>query len=426
MRVRRLQRRYYADDKGIRRYTQSWNRRRHTGSENAFPIGASKPDRGSDAEGNPRSSIGGRGLRIRVRRFTLLSISKEITAETGSVDRGEFTPGSGYKIPAGSREFLRRGGFFAEQSNTPCWSLRMMHSDFSGFSARSAMGDVNGPIHFVDFGGNGPPVLMVHGINGSTANWVALGPLLTNDAKPVALDLPGFGLSPLASRCGDPESFAETIAGFIMGTLCRPAIIVAASFGAVGAILLAKKHPELVLGLVLVSPILFSPFQFLLKSNSRMISLFFLVPGVRSTLCWILDRVVSPEFLVKKSLSHACVSPALVPQAIVDLHISVCSFRSDNRCLSFPTAQSLSRHLAYLRRNHRRLSRPATLSCPVLVIWGRKDEVVPIAKAEILQKQNPEWRFRVIDSTAHAPHIEQPDIVANHLIAWMKESTPFQ
>ena len=39
--------------------------------------------------------------------------------------------------------------------------------------------DLGGPIHYADFGGSGPPMVLVHGLGGSLANWMAVGDALT-------------------------------------------------------------------------------------------------------------------------------------------------------------------------------------------------------------------------------------------------------
>src|SRR5204863_477650 len=60
--------------------------------------------------------------------------------------------------------------------------------------------DLDGPVHVADFGGAGPTMVLVHGLGGSHANWLAVGPALAAHARVLAPDLPGFGRTPLAGR----------------------------------------------------------------------------------------------------------------------------------------------------------------------------------------------------------------------------------
>ena len=62
--------------------------------------------------------------------------------------------------------------------------------------------DLDGPVHYVDFGGlgTGPAVVLVHGLGGSHLYWDLLAPLLTDHARVWALVLPGFGRSEPGGR----------------------------------------------------------------------------------------------------------------------------------------------------------------------------------------------------------------------------------
>ena len=60
--------------------------------------------------------------------------------------------------------------------------------------------DVEGPVYVADFGGDGPVMLLVHGLGGAHLNWMAVAPQLAAHHRVYALDLPGFGRSPLAGR----------------------------------------------------------------------------------------------------------------------------------------------------------------------------------------------------------------------------------
>ena len=60
--------------------------------------------------------------------------------------------------------------------------------------------DLDGPVHYIDFGGEGKPLLMVHGLGGSALNWMAVGPELAKHNHVLAIDLAGFGQTPLFRR----------------------------------------------------------------------------------------------------------------------------------------------------------------------------------------------------------------------------------
>ena len=68
-------------------------------------------------------------------------------------------------------------------------------SEPQGLDDRSRWIDLGGPVHYLDFGGpaNGPVIVCVHGLGGSSVNWSAIAPLLTDRFRVVAPDLAGHG-----------------------------------------------------------------------------------------------------------------------------------------------------------------------------------------------------------------------------------------
>jgi pimeloyl-ACP methyl ester carboxylesterase len=72
--------------------------------------------------------------------------------------------------------------------------------------------DVDGiPVHYVDHGGSGPILVLVHGLGGAAINWMAAGPILSERARVVALDLAGFGRTPTLGRPATVEANAELL-----------------------------------------------------------------------------------------------------------------------------------------------------------------------------------------------------------------------
>lgn len=118
--------------------------------------------------------------------------------------------------------------------------------------------DLDGPVHYVDFGGaaNGPRLVLVHGLGGSHLNWTLLAPLLAARARVVAIDLLGFGLSHPEGRPATVQANAKMLGRFVDEVLGSPAILVGNSMGALVSIMLASRRPDAVAGLVLIDPAL--------------------------------------------------------------------------------------------------------------------------------------------------------------------------
>ncbi|HEY6480179.1 MAG TPA: alpha/beta fold hydrolase, partial [Streptosporangiaceae bacterium] len=74
-------------------------------------------------------------------------------------------------------------------------------------------------MHWVDFGGPPdtatPPLVLVHGLGGSHLDWVRVAPALAAQRRVLALDLPGFGLTPAAGRLATVPASAALLGRFV-------------------------------------------------------------------------------------------------------------------------------------------------------------------------------------------------------------------
>src|SRR5436305_207599 len=85
-----------------------------------------------------------------------------------------------------------------------------------------------GPVHYREWGGpaEGPTFVLVHGLGGSLLNWAQVAPGLAAWGRVVALDLAGFGLTPLGDRSADVRSNRRLLGGFIETMGLAPVILV--------------------------------------------------------------------------------------------------------------------------------------------------------------------------------------------------------
>src|SRR3954449_1695651 len=103
--------------------------------------------------------------------------------------------------------------------------------------------DWDGPVHYVDFGGDpdGPIIVLVHGLGGSHLNWDLLAPLLTSHARVLALDLPGFGRSEPGSRLASVQANVDVLERFLTEVAGGPSVLVGNSMGGMISIFTAAR-----------------------------------------------------------------------------------------------------------------------------------------------------------------------------------------
>lgn len=99
--------------------------------------------------------------------------------------------------------------------------------------------------------GHGRPLIILHGLLGSSRNWGAIMRQLGERHHVLALDLPNHGGSPW-TEVMDYPFMARSVAGFIEARGLGPSLVVGHSMGGKAAMVLALTRPDLVEGLVVV------------------------------------------------------------------------------------------------------------------------------------------------------------------------------
>ncbi len=281
--------------------------------------------------------------------------------------------------------------------------------------------DVDGPTHYLDFGGpsDGPLVVCVHGLGGSHLNWLAVGPSLSRTARVLALDLVGHGRTPAGRRRAGIEGHRALLSGFLdaVGN-GRPAIVVGNSMGGLVAALQAAVEPASVAGLVLIDPALPTARPGLI--HPRVLANFVLcaLPGLGEGYLAERRRRTSAERTVRRVLGVCCVDAARVDPRVVDAHVqltaSVDRVAADRAYLS--SARSLSMIIA----------RPGAVAThldglrqPALLMHGQRDRLVPLAAAHRMAATHPRWRFEIARDIGHVPMLEAPDWTTSVIGDWM-------
>jgi 2-hydroxymuconate-semialdehyde hydrolase len=100
--------------------------------------------------------------------------------------------------------------------------------------------------------GEGPPIVLLHGLGGAAANWRLVAPDLARECRVIVPELPGHGRSE-PSAAGSLDAFAEAMLAVVDAESALPAPWVGHSFGGVVALRAAALRPDALTGLVLAA-----------------------------------------------------------------------------------------------------------------------------------------------------------------------------
>jgi len=283
---------------------------------------------------------------------------------------------------------------------------------------RHRTADLDGPIHYLDFGGTGRPLLMVHGLGGSALNWMAVGPEIANSYHAIALDLAGFGQTPLFSRSANVGGNADLVHDFIEKVIGEPVVIMGNSMGGHIAVLEAASHPSSVLAMILVDPAI--PGVHVTRPEPARLGVMaaLTVPGLAEILLDRRVRVLGPEGLVHETLSIVCADPSRVPSEVVEAHIRLTRERDSLGRQNGRAFLQASRSIGLRMADPRFWVQVAKVRAPTLVIHGSLDELIPVAAARELVRRRPDWTLDVLEGVGHVPMMETPDLFLNALNAW--------
>lgn len=273
-----------------------------------------------------------------------------------------------------------------------------------------------GELHVRESGSGDCPTVLVHGLGGSALNWVPLMERLEGTATSLAVDLPGFGLSP-PPRDGDysPQGHARAVAAAIEEWRRRrridgPVHVMGNSMGGAVAVQLAAHRPDLVSSLTLVSPAL--PSMRIGRGNAHLPVV--AVPGVGESLVRRYAAVPVDQ-RVQATLDACTTDPARIPPYLREALVVETAHRDALPYATDAFLRSLRGLLAtFADRGPRRPWRlAARVAQPVLAIYGEDDVLVDPRGAARAAREFPDAEVVLLDDCGHVAQMEHPDLVAD-------------
>jgi pimeloyl-ACP methyl ester carboxylesterase len=261
--------------------------------------------------------------------------------------------------------------------------------------------------------GSGPPIVLIHGMLNSSSHWQSVALNLTREHTVLAPDLIGHGDS--AAPRGDYSlgAHAASIRDLTAAIGIDRATIVGHSLGGGVAMQFFYQFPQRVERLVLISS------GGLGHEVSPMLRTAAL-PGVSALLSAINPRLLGALWEAGRRLSGREVRAGIYLQAIARAL----------RPLENAGARAAFLHTlrAVIDVHGQRVSATDRLylleSIPTLIVWGERDNTIPIEHGRLAHEAIPHSIFRTLPGAAHFPHLEDPDGLAEILREFMQTTRP--
>ncbi len=269
---------------------------------------------------------------------------------------------------------------------------------------------------FVTELGNGPPVLLVHGIyaGASSYEFRNLAPRLAERHRVIAFDLLGCGLSEMPDLNYTRELFVEQIVDAVGTFTNEPMTLLGSSLGGAFAIQAATRMPDRVSRLVLIAPtglagVLDTPATLAQEAIYRLVrspiagEAFFNALASPASLRWFLDV-------------QSYADPAMVDDAMIDHYYAVTHQAGARFVPAAFVGGILNTNVA---------QDLPFVEAPVLVIWGGAPaRTNPSTNAAAYVQLARDARAEIIEGAKLLPHDERPDETAAAIDAFLEATLP--
>ena len=257
--------------------------------------------------------------------------------------------------------------------------------------------------------GTGPPLVFVHGLSGSWQNWLEQLPEFSRDHRCIAVDLPGFGESPMPRDEISIKGYGEWLDRLFDEIDIDGAAVVGNSMGGFIGLEAALSIPHRVERLVLVSAagitIEKQRNETLLRLAERGENLAqYATAHVVAQADWLVRRPRGRRLLMWFVAAHPeKLHPALVHEQA----------QGAGKPGFLPALDALT--------NYPIRDRLPEIEAPTLIVWGDKDILVPVKDAYAFDKLIPDSRLIVYEDIGHVAMLETPERFNADLRAFLAE-----
>jgi pimeloyl-ACP methyl ester carboxylesterase len=267
--------------------------------------------------------------------------------------------------------------------------------------------------------GVGRPLLLIHGFGASIGHWRKNFPVLAeNGYRVFVIDLLGFGGSDKPPLNYTVELWQQQIKDFWEAHIQEPTVFIGNSIGGLLSLMAMVEFPEIAAGGVLINCAgglnhrpdeLNLPLRLVMGAFTKLVS-----SPLTGKL--IFDNIRQKQ-RIRRSLYQVYRDRTAVTDELVEMLYEPSSHQGAQQVFaSVLTAPPGPMPKDLLKK----------LQHPLLVLWGEKDPWTPINGAKVYQdlvQNGHDVEFHAIPDAGHCPHDENPELVNELILQWLKKAT---
>ena len=270
-----------------------------------------------------------------------------------------------------------------------------------------------------------PALVLLHGFGASSGHWRDNAEAIAAAGYRVyAMDLLGFGKSDQPGGRLDNRLWSRQLQCFLEQIVGKPAVVAGNSLGSLVGLTTAVFRPELVIAVAaapLPDPTLLSPLPLRRSPWSRRWQRWLVLLVSRCLPLKLLIAVLRQNPLLRMGLASAYASGERIDNELVQLIRWPASRSTAGRALG-----AMVRGMALRPARATAPQLLLRLNRPLLLLWGRRDRLVPPLIAERVVQQAPAGLAELhwLEGLGHCPHDEAPETFNTALIGWLKQQSP--
>lgn len=262
-------------------------------------------------------------------------------------------------------------------------------------------------VNYVDIGdGDMPPAVFIHGLGGCWQNWLENLPRLAQERRCIALDLPGFSGSEMPAEKISISGYAHAVCelGKKLG-LEEPVDVIGNSMGGFIATEIGINHADFARRIVLCSAAGIS------ITNLRRRPVLTSARVAAAVTNFVIAR---RESMVKRpGLRHLLLAYVFRHPTLIDADLSYHVMTGSGSPGFLDALDALT--------DYDFRDRLGEVKVPVLLVWGREDNLVPVQDADEFERLIPNARKVVLEDTGHVAMLERPSTFNDLVVDFLAE-----